>query len=180
MADELSALLLQDRPADRRRAAQLEDKRQPRDRRLRYALEGARRGTTDKGQPDDKIVKEALKRFKRCATWEATARKRWIEDEKFVNGDSDNLFQWPDDTLTARGYGAASTGDQRPCLTINKTRQHVLQIINDARQNRTHIKFRPTGNGATYEAAQVFDGMVRHIEYISNAQQAYATATRFR
>jgi hypothetical protein len=127
---------------------------------------------------DDKIVKEAKKRFQRCQTWEAIARKRWIEDEKFENGDSDNLYQWPDVTLTARGYGAAGTGDQRPCLTVNKTRQHVLQIINDARQNRTHIKFRPTGNGATYEAAQVMDGLVRHIEYISNAQQAYATATR--
>jgi hypothetical protein len=90
------------------------------------------------------------------------------------------MFQWPDDTLTARGYSANSTGDQRPCLTINKTRQHVLQIINDARQNRTHIKVRPTGGGATYDAAQVFDGIIRHIEYISNAQQAYATATRSR
>lgn len=128
--------------------------------------------------PDDKIVREAKKRFKKVQEWESTARKRWLEDEKFENGDSDNLYQWPDATLTARGYGADGAGDQRPCLTINKTRQHVLQIINDARQNRTHIKFRPVGNGATYDAAQVYDGIVRHIEYISNAQQAYATATR--
>ncbi len=124
---------------------------------------------------DDKIVREALKRFKRCAEWESVARQRWIEDTKFENGDSDNLYQWPDSVTRARGYG---TEDERPCLTINKTRQHVLQIINDARQNRTHIKFRPTGGGATYKAAQVYDGLVRHIEYISNAQQAYATATR--
>jgi len=128
---------------------------------------------------DDKIVKEALKRFKRTEEWEATARVRWIEDVKFVNGDSDNLYQWPSTTLDARGYGANNTGDQRPCLTINKTRQHVLQIINDARQNRTHIKVRPTGGGATYEAAQVYDGIIRHIEYVSNAEAAYATATRF-
>ncbi len=124
---------------------------------------------------DEKIVAEALKRHKRCEEYEATARKRWIEDEKFVNGDADNLYQWPERVQTARGVG---TDDERPCLTINKTRQHVLQIINDARQNRTHIKYRPTGGGATYESAQIYDGIGRHIEYISNAQQAYATATR--
>lgn len=127
---------------------------------------------------DDKIVREAKKRFRRCQSWESTARTRWIEDEKFANGDSDNLYQWPDATLTARGYNASGTGDQRPCLTINKTHQHNLQIINDARQNRTHIKYRPVGNGATFEASQVLDGIARHIEYISNAQQVYATATR--
>lgn len=128
---------------------------------------------------DEKIVKEALKRFKRTAEWEATARSRFVEDVKFVNGDSDNLYQWPESTLSARGYGANNTGDQRPCLTINKTEQHCLQIINDARQNRTHIKVRPVGGGASYEAAQVYDGLIRHIEYVSDAQSAYATATRF-
>jgi hypothetical protein len=124
---------------------------------------------------DEKIVTEAQKRFKRCETWESVARKRWIEDEKFVNGDSDNMYQWPSELRTARGIGGP---DERPCLTINKTEQHCLQIINDARQNKTAIKFRPVGGGATYEAAQVIDGLVRHIEYISDAQSAYATATR--
>lgn len=124
---------------------------------------------------DEAVVREALKRFHRCEQWESVARKRWLDDEKFVNGDADNMYQWPDLVQSARSLG---TDDERPCLTINKTRQHVLQIINDARQNRTHIKYRPVGNGATFEAAQILDGMARHIEYISNAQQAYATATR--
>lgn len=134
--------------------------------------------TSPEDTDDEKIVKEALKRFKKCEIWEATARRRWLEDEKFVNGDSDNLYQWPEATLMGRGYGSGDNSEQRPCLTINKTRQHVLQIINDARQNKTSIKFRPVGNGATFEAAQVLEGIVRHIEYISNAQGAYGTATR--
>jgi hypothetical protein len=29
----------------------------------------------------------------------------------------------------------------------------------------------------TYEAAQIYEGIIRHIEYVSNAQQAYANAT---
>lgn len=125
--------------------------------------------------PDERILREAKKRFKRVEDWEAVARKRYVEDTRFANGDADNMYQWPDALKDARGFG---TEDERPCLTINKTRQHVLQIINDARQNKTSVKFRPVGNQASFEAAQVYDGIYRHIEYISDAQSAYSTATR--
>jgi len=130
----------------------------------------------DSGTPDERIVKEAQRRFAVCATYENDARIRFIEDVKFANGDSDNLYQWDENARTARGYG---TVDERPCLTINKVRQHNLNIINDARQNKPTVKVRPVGNGATYDAAQVFEGVVKHIEYISNAQAAYDTATKF-
>lgn len=128
------------------------------------------------GTPDEKIVREAMKRFDICATYENDSRLRFIEDIKFCNADSDNLFQWDSTTRNARGYG---TIDERPCLTINKTRQHCLNIINDAKQNKPSVKVKPVGNGATYDAAQVFEGICRHIEYISNAQAAYDTATTF-
>src|SRR5215469_9202817 len=64
----------------------------------------------------------------------------------------------------------------RPCLTHNKIRQHNLQIINDARQNKVQIKVTPTGGRATYEAAQIFSGIIRRIEYESKAIDAYSTA----
>lgn len=124
---------------------------------------------------NEKIVKEAKRRFARCSDWEGKARKRYIEDTKFANGDSDNLYQWPQNIRDARGW---NTAKERPCLTVNKTRQHNLQIINDARQNKTAIKVKPVGDGASYEAAQVYEGIVRHIEYISDADSTYATATR--
>ncbi len=120
---------------------------------------------------DDKILAEAKKRFKRCQDWEADARRRFIEDLRFANGDPDNGYQWPDNIRNARDLAG------QPRLTINKTRQHNLQIINDARQNKASVNVRPIGAGASYEAAQVFEGVVRHIEYISNAQAAYDTAT---
>ena len=128
------------------------------------------------GTEDEKIVTEAMRRFDICATWENDSRLRFIEDVKFCNGDADNLYQWDSTARTARGYG---TIDERPCLTINKTRQHCLNIINDARQNKPGVKVKPVGNGATYDAAQVFEGICRHVEYISNAQSAYDTATVF-
>ncbi len=130
----------------------------------------------DQGTPDEKIVKEAMRRFAICSTVENDCRLRFIEDIKFANGDPDNMYQWDETTRTARGYGSE---DERPCLTINKVRQHNLNIINDAKQNKPSVKVKPVGNGATYDAAQVYEGICRHIEYISNAQAAYDTATTF-
>lgn len=126
--------------------------------------------------PDKKIVNEAKHRFARCSEWEDQSRKRYIEDIKFANGDARNLYQWNLAVRQSRGYG---TIDERPCLTVNKVRQHCLQIINDAKQNKPSVRVKPIGNGATFEAAQVFEGIVNHIEYISNAQQAYDTASTF-
>lgn len=122
---------------------------------------------------DARIVAEAKKRFNYCASWEGDARKRFLEDLKFANADPDNNWQWDDELRTYR------QDRNKPCLTINKTRQHNLQIINDAKQNKPGVNVRPTGGGATYDAAQVFEGIVRHIEYISNAEVAYDTATTF-
>jgi hypothetical protein len=122
---------------------------------------------------DSSIIAEAKKRFKRCEEWESEARARFVEDRKFANADSENGWQWNDKVRTAREL------DSRPCLTINKTRQHNLQIINDARQNKPAIDVRPVSNGATYQAAQVFESITRHIEYISNAQTIYDRATVF-
>lgn len=122
---------------------------------------------------DERILAEAKRRFRQCIDWESTTRNYEIEDIKFANGDSDNMYQWPDSIRKNRDI------DQRPCLTVNKARQHNLQIINEARQNKPGIKYRPTGNGATFESAQVLEGIARHIEYISNATEAYITGVKF-
>lgn len=122
---------------------------------------------------DNKIIAEAQRRFKQCEEWESRARKLFLEDIKFANADSDNGYQWPNEIRRNRDV------DERPCLTINKTRQHNLQIINDAKQNKPRAAVHPVGNGATFEAAQVYEGIFRHIEYISNATVAYDTATSF-
>lgn len=125
----------------------------------------------DKVTGDDKIVREAKERFELCRSWESDSRKRFIEDCKFANGDSDNQWQWDEDLTKSR------TGKGKPSLTINKVQQHNFQITNDAKQNKPGVNIRPVGDDATYEAAEVFEGIVRHIEYQSNAEQAYDTAS---
>lgn len=122
---------------------------------------------------DAKILTEAKDRFARCQNWESMARSLWLQDLKFANADADNGYQWPNAVRKNRDV------DERPCLTINKVRQHNLQIINNAKQNKPGVTIRPVGNGATYESAQVLEDVVRHIEYISNAQSAYDLATTF-
>lgn len=130
----------------------------------------------DDESPDEALIREAKKRFSRCADWEATWRVRFIDDIKFCNADSRNMYQWKPEYLNGRGYG---TNDERPCITVNKTRQHCIQIVNDGRQNKTAVKIKPVGDGATYEVSQVLEGVVRRIEYNSNAQAVYTNASRF-
>lgn len=125
----------------------------------------------DKPGDDEKDLKEAKERFAFCEDYESHARMLYMEDYRFGHGDSDNMAQWPDQLLVNREL------DQKPTLTINKTRVHCLQIVNDAKQNKPGIVVHPTTNEATYEAAEVFEDVVRHIEYESRAQQAYDKAT---
>lgn len=122
------------------------------------------------GQTDEDIIQEAKKRFAACEYWESHARQMFLEDFKFGHGDSDNQAQWPDSLLVTREL------DQKPTLTINKTRIHCLQIINDAKQNKAGIVVHPTTNEATFQAAEVMEDIVRHIEYQSRAQLAYDKA----
>jgi hypothetical protein len=122
-------------------------------------------------ETDEDIVKEAQERFDRAFEYQSAAHRHYVADMQFANGDDENKFQWSDSVSAGRQQAG------RPSLTVNKTRIHCLQIINDARQNPVQIRINPVADEATYEAAQIYEGIIRHIEYISNAQQAYANAT---
>ncbi len=124
-------------------------------------------------QKDRDDLKEARERFKRGQKFQSTANTNWLNDYKFAEADSYNMYQWPEEIATPRELA------DEPCLTINKTRQHNLQIINDSKQNKPGINVRPVGNQATFGAAQALSGLIRHIEYQSNAQTHYDTATEF-
>lgn len=120
---------------------------------------------------DERIVAEAQRRFKACEEYEAETRRLELEDIKFVHGNSDNRYQWPQDIL--------SRIQKKPVLTVNKTRVQNLLIINNAKQNKTEMRVRPTGGGATFKSAQVFEGILRYIQYISNAQAVFGYAFGF-
>lgn len=119
---------------------------------------------------NEEIIREARKRFKRAQDWEATARRAYIDDTKFAEGDSYNHWQWPSQIVQDRQLSNA------PILTINKTRQHCLQIINDARQNKVEVRYAPASGGANASAADVLNGIARAIAYASNADEAMMAA----
>jgi hypothetical protein len=130
---------------------------------------GERELAADRPETDADITREARERFQRVIDWETSFRSSAIDDVRFVNGDADNHWQWPDNMYSERG--------DRPSLTINKTRQHCLQIINDAKQNAPQVRISPVSDEATKASAEIFEGICRHIEYVSNAATAYNTAT---
>jgi len=104
------------------------------------------------------------------------SRSNELDDLKFLAGSPDNQWQWPADVLQTRGAIQGQTINARPCLTINKLPQHVKQVTNDQRQNRPSGKVIPADDKADPEVAEIFDGIVRHIEYMSDADVAYDTA----
>ena len=104
------------------------------------------------------------------------SREDELDDLRFAAGSPDNQWQWPADVLATRGSVQGQTINARPCLTINKLPQHIKQVTNDQRQNRPAGKVIPADDKADIEVAEIFDGIVRHIEYISDADVAYDTA----
>jgi len=104
------------------------------------------------------------------------SREDELDDLRFMAGSPDNQWQWPADVLATRGAVQGQTINARPCLTINKLPQHVRQVTNEQRQNRPAGKVIPVDDNADVQVAEIFDGVVRHIEYMSDADVAYDTA----
>jgi hypothetical protein len=115
-------------------------------------------------------------RFKMAVAAYSDTREDQLDDLRFMAGSSDNHYQWPADVLSVRGSVQGQTINARPCLTINKLPQHVRQVTNEQRQNRPSPNVIPVDDDADIEVAEIFDGMIRHIEYMSDADVAYDTA----
>ncbi len=125
---------------------------------------------------DKDIIETALHRMTMAIAAYSDSREDELDDLRFYAASPDNQFQWPADVLATRGSVQGQTINARPCLTINKLPQHVRQVTNDQRQNRPSGKVIPADDKADIEVAEIFNGMVRHIEYMSDADVAYDTA----
>lgn len=125
---------------------------------------------------DEDTLKVARARLDTAMAALSQSRQNELEDLKFAAGSSDNNWQWPTSVLNSRTAVQGDTISARPTLTINKLPQHIKQVTNDQRQNRPAGKVIPVDSGADVQMAEVFDGIVRHVEYISDADVAYDTA----
>ena len=125
---------------------------------------------------DSDVLSTARDRMSMAISAYSESREDELDDLRFYAGSPDNQWQWPADVLATRGAVQGQTINARPCLTINKLPQHVHQITNDQRQNRPSVKVIPVNDDADVEVAEIYNGMIRHIEYISDADVAYDTA----
>ena len=111
------------------------------------------------------MIAEAKKRLKLCIEADGHNHEEGLADLKFLAGD-----QWDDTAKRQRQL------DGRPCLTINKLPTFLHQVTNDLRQNLPGAKVSGVSDGADVDTATTLEGIIRHIEYASNADVAYDTA----
>ena len=133
-------------------------------------------GGSAKDKSDADVLSTARSRLDMAISALSESREDELDDLRFYAGSPDNHWQWPADVLATRGAVQGQTINARPCLTINKLPQHVHQVTNEQRLNRPQPKVIPVNDQADVEVAEIFNGMIRHIEYISDADVAYDTA----
>ena len=119
----------------------------------------------------DAILALARKRIRAAETAMSFFREWSRRDQQFAMGTwGDISYQWPDKIQGQR------LADDRPCLTINRTRGFIRMVSNTARSANLRIQVNPVDDKGDPKLAQVLQGIIRNIERTSFAEHAYATA----
>jgi len=116
----------------------------------------------------DPRIDEAKEFLKLANDADTMNRQEALEDMKFVGGD-----QWPVELQNSRNL------ESRPVLTINKLDGYCRQVVNQIRQQRPRPKVHGMNSQADEKTAQVIQGIIRHIEANSRADNAYDTAADY-
>jgi len=115
---------------------------------------------------DKDIISDALEEFKLSEDAESDNRINYADDVRFARLGE----QWPEAVKKQREL------DGRPCLTINRLPAMLRSVLNDARQNKPQIKVHPVGSDSDKVTATIYNGLIKNIEYQSQADVAYDTA----
>ena len=113
----------------------------------------------------DESIAEPLRRYEDAESYWSVTRENGRDDIRFANGE-----QWP------AGIQATRNREGRPCLTINHQPKFIRQVVNDSRQNQPQIKCRPVDSMADIQVAEIYDGIIRHIESTSDSDVSYDNA----
>jgi hypothetical protein len=114
----------------------------------------------------EELLDAAHEAFSQAEEASSENRASALDDLKFARLGE----QWPADVMAER------MRQKRPCLTINKLPAFIRQVVNDGRQNRPAMKVSPADSSGDPVTAQIINGLIRNIEYTSNADIAYDTA----
>jgi len=119
------------------------------------------------------ILEEMRERSDYAQTVWADNYNRSNIDRKMLAG-----YQWPESIRVEREL------DGRPVLTINKLPSFVAQVSGEMRQNKISVSLKPVerdvkgdetklqniAGSADYSRTEILEGIIRNIEYISNAE----------
>lgn len=93
-------------------------------------------------------------------------RRLELDDLRYCDPET----QWTEDERRSREDAG------RPCLTEDRLGPFLLQVCNEQRKNKPGVQVNPVDNESDVDTAEVIQGLIRHIEYDSNADTAYDTA----
>ena len=116
------------------------------------------------------ILRLARERFKTARDSDKDERREAYDDICFAV--NDNKCQWPETIRRSR----EEDDPPRPCLVLNKIPEKIDQVDGEFRQLKPSIKLRGVDSKADPKIAEILAGIIRHIEYNSNANSAYNTA----
>lgn len=117
---------------------------------------------------DDDLHATALKQYERGFNKD---RKNIDEAYFDLRFSAEDKSQWDEKAYADR------SGQGRPIITVDKTRQFIRQVTGDMRQLRPAIKCVPVDDlGDEDVAEKLMPGLLRYIENRSDAQAAYFSA----
>lgn len=136
----------------------------------RKALKAIGFASKVKTTEDDKELLDTIRKHVQLDL-EATAAQRLLEsdDRRYM----DPATQWDDEDRSIREQAG------RPCLTEDNLGPFLRNVCNEQRKNKPGVQVNPVDSGSDPDTAEIAQGLIRHIEYSSNADTAYDTAFRW-
>lgn len=117
---------------------------------------------------DGDIIAEAIEFRNLCLQYNKDNIRLGKEDLEFLAGNQ----LGSDEVLSRQQNG-------RPIIQINKLPTFLHQVTNDNLENTPSIKVHPVDDEADEDVAEILNGLIKNIEYSSNADSAYDTAVNF-
>jgi hypothetical protein len=114
----------------------------------------------------DALLKQARKRFDLAATADRESREEGLSDLRAVTG----IDLWAPEVKAKR------EANGHVCLTVNQLPQFLRQVTGDLRRMNPAIKVSASDADGSEEIAEIYEGIVRHVEYRSDASSVYEGA----
>ena len=115
---------------------------------------------------NEEILEDAKERMKRAVDGDRENRIDALDDLRILSG----VGQWPEEIRRFR------EADGRPCLVVNQLPQFLRQVTGDIRGMNPGITVTPADSAADKLTAEAMEGIIRHIQYRSDASSVFERA----